>query len=153
MIAHAELMLRFDGERSLPDAAIENTTENDWTLVLDALRSRPWTVDCGDHPLPATASALFSLTADEAVTVKVQIATGVQINIFPLSTTSIDFDFDTAELRSQHEVDALTDFIATLGRLVRKAVVVTHEGSPTALLFEFDPAANQFRLGPTAPHA
>lgn len=144
MIPHAELMRRFDGERSLPDGVIENTTVADWAALLTELRRHTWAVNFDDD---LVAFDLFPPSEDsELLTIKVITAEGVQVNIFPYQHTSVDFDFDTSELHTQVEVDALASVIEAIGRAVNRNVAVFREGGSGLRLFEFDIATGKFRF-------
>lgn len=144
MIQHAALVRRFHGERSLPDGVIENTSIADWAAVLGTLRDRGWSLNVSED---LVVSDLFSDADDfEFVTIKVTPIEGVQVNIFPHQQNSIQFDFDTAELRTQVEVDALMDFIAAIGDSIDKSVVVYHEGGHTNRLLAFDVSTGEVRF-------
>ena len=146
MLQHAELTSLFEDERSLPDGVVEGTTVDDWRRLLQALLESGCPLDVeGRAQGQIAADVLPSESDDDLHTVKVWPGEGVQINVFPLAAGSIDFDFDTSELRDQRAVDALSAFIELVGTTVEADVVVCCEGGGSPL-FVFDHEASRFRF-------
>jgi integrase len=81
------------------------------------------------------------------LTIKVWPGGGsVQINVFPGSFESIDFDFATREIVDQVAADALSDFIRLAGQAVGKAVALSLEGMSAGVVATYDPGSDEFSI-------
>jgi hypothetical protein len=88
---------------------------------------------------------VHELTEDVFTVAHVQIGADVIVTLYPsLGTDAVWFDFDTREMRSQAEVDALCEFIRTLGRLVDGPVELSYEGG-SRVFAVYEPQGDEFR--------
>ncbi|HAP78113.1 MAG TPA: hypothetical protein DCR14_18765 [Acidimicrobiaceae bacterium] len=144
-----QFRLAVGDERTLPNGRVEGTTIADWQRVLEASRSLAISVNLtpvgSGRPAPAAATDLFP-SDGELVTVSVLLPGPVQVNLFPYAVSSIDFDFDTAEIVDQDSLDRLAEFVRAVASACELPVVLTHEGADELPLARYDPADDSFRL-------
>ncbi|ROS38076.1 hypothetical protein [Amycolatopsis thermoflava] len=118
---------------ALPDGEVPRTTADDWQALLDLVVSRGWPhsyeEDLGPVPLPGAATMLGA-----GGVLHVWPEPGFQVNFWPLEPGSIDFDIDLCELRGQRVVDAVCRLFTTLGRHLRKQVLLCPEGEGLPVL-------------------
>ncbi|MFE1596880.1 hypothetical protein [Nocardia sp. NPDC058705] len=135
---------------SLPDLWVLGATIEDWQAVFDLVQSSGWTWDYmeGDivRPLPPAAEVLPRPADAEYVRLHVWPAPGVQVTLWPMSATQVDFDVDLRELQGQTGVDTLCDFVCAIGRRLGKPVFMGAEGQYGYPLLGFDPAADRMVL-------
>jgi hypothetical protein len=126
-----ERLLRALGvpDHSLPDGCIEPTDVDGWCRFLVALHRSGWPMTLGDQAIDRLLEPGDLGLPDYRLTIKVWPGGGsVQINVFPGSFESIDFDFATREIVDQVAADALSDFIRLAGQAVGNAVALSLEG-------------------------
>lgn len=144
-----QFRLAVGDERTLPNGRVEHTTIADWQRVLEVSRRLASSVDLtpvgGGRSAPVAAADLFA-PGGELVTVAVVLPGTVQINLFPYSVSSIDFDFDTSEVTDQDSLDRLAEFVRAVASACERPVVLTHEGADEMPLARYDPADESFRL-------
>lgn len=134
---------------TLPDVHVPATTVEDWRALVDLVQSEGWEfaylVDGGARPLPATVEEMLSLR--EA---------GVQLNVWPVpgvlaifwlyEAEQLDFDVDLRELQGQSQLDVLCRFLSTIGRRLRKSVLMTPEGFGNEPVLGYDVEADRVVL-------
>ncbi|MFD4323395.1 hypothetical protein ACFWQC_02090 [Nocardioides sp. NPDC058538] len=120
---------------ALPDLFAPETTVDDWRAVLDLVAMSDWAwryeEDDAELPLPDAATAL-ARSDETSVVLKVWPTESVQVNFWFLDPSQIDFDVDLRELQGQHGADILCAFLRTMGRELRKPVLMTNEGGDDA---------------------
>lgn len=136
----------------LPDVHVPDTSVADWQTVLDLIGSSGWnwelTVDCSTTGLPS-AEALFARPADaELPSIRVWPIPEVLTIFRPWfgDGSTIDFDVDLTELQGQERLDMFCGFLATVGRRLGKAVLMSAEGSCEHPVLGFDPTADRVVL-------
>ena len=138
------LLSHFD-DRTLPDGCIEPTDLAVWRRVLDSLRESGWHIENA----PAADTDLGDLFQPDAERPTIKVFVGhhrVQINVFLLASTSIDFDFATAEMVDQHAVDSLGEFVRLCSRAAQAPCSLSPEGSGTPVVARYDPLQDRFRV-------
>ncbi|WP_405097907.1 hypothetical protein [Micromonospora sp. NBC_01412] len=135
---------------TLPDVHVPETTVEDWRALVDLVRSEGWQlaylVDGGARPLPAAVEDMLSLREEVGVQLNVWPAPGV-LAIFRLyEAEQIDFDVDLRELQGQQQLDVLCRFLTTIGRRLRKSVLMTPEGLGNEPVLGYDVEADRVVL-------
>ncbi|MER7167842.1 hypothetical protein ABT336_17450 [Micromonospora sp. NPDC000207] len=135
---------------ALPDIHIPATTAADWQKLLDLLQSEDWQVayliDDEQHPLPTTADDILGVPDKVGVQLNVRPAPGILAIFRPYEAEQIDFDVDLRELQGQHQVDLLFRFLTTIGRRLRKPVLMTPEGTGNEPVLGYHPEVDQIVL-------
>lgn len=130
---------------TLPDGAVTGTVLSDWQAVLGLIGRQPWscefTMDGEPRPVPASAARLFDVPGGGLLAV--QIAPGIQINVFPNAATEILFDFSTEEIQGGRLAEVGT-FVRELGLAVGKPVALSHEGDDSLVFLTYDPESDTF---------
>ncbi|MDO3704067.1 hypothetical protein Q3W71_20600 [Micromonospora sp. C28SCA-DRY-2] len=116
---------------TLPDVHLPGTTVEDWPALLDIVRSEDWRfaylIDGQERPPPAAAEDMLSLRDGRHPAQR--LANRDILAIFPpYEAEQIDFDVDLRELQGQRQLDILCRFLTTIGRRLRKPVLMTPEG-------------------------
>ncbi|MEZ5245462.1 MAG: hypothetical protein R2707_10225 [Acidimicrobiales bacterium] len=136
------LLSHFD-DRTLPDGCIEPTDLAGWRRVLDLLRESSWHVE--DLPAVNVDLAVLFRSDAERTTIKVFVGRHrVQVNVFPLEPTSIDFDFATAEMHDQDAVDQLALFVRSAATAAGGDCELSAEGSETDVVARYGRDLNTF---------
>ncbi|MCC5478395.1 hypothetical protein [Streptomyces barringtoniae] len=124
----------FDPEMmgSLPDVWVPNASERDWQAVLDLVVERGWAFQYREGsaalPLPP-ARAVLSRPADaEQPHLEVRPVQDMLAIFRFYAAEEIDFDVDLREIQGQEPLDALSGFLAAIGRRLGKPVLMGAEG-------------------------
>ena len=141
----SELDKAFSDDMFLPDGIVEATDSGDWQAALNLPAARGWQVRSPDGTRLEDLSVERLLADDQLHTIAIWPSRGVQINLFPRSLSSIDFDFSTREVVDQASFDVLCDFLRSLGRVVGKPVKVLFEGTDLEIL-RYEPGSDGFVL-------
>jgi len=142
----------FDPELNgvLPDVHVPGTTIADWRRAIELVRAERWVTEysIGDAvaDLPEQTEALFDRPDDESTLLRVWPVPGLLANFFFHTPTQIDFDVDLRELQGQDRLDALCQFFKTLGRELRKPVVMTPEGIAELRILVYEPTVDRVVL-------
>jgi hypothetical protein len=94
--------------------------------------------------MPSDATTLFSTDTQPLLQIHVG---GVTLNCHFFLEDEIELDLDPHELTHDHDgarADSILVFMAALGEALRKPVLMTAENAPDAVIFRYDPAAEQF---------
>lgn len=150
VLTHEELHARFDLDDGgyLPNGRVEGATDADWLALLHSLRTARWPVESGvrgDRPTPKRIKDLLADAEEEAVALRIEPGSGVQVNIFPdWGLDTIWFDFDVRQMTTDVEIEGLRAFLRLLGRCVHKPVVLSHEGADDLVFAQYQPADDSF---------
>lgn len=136
----------FEPDGSLRDIYVPGTSLDDWQRVLDALQERwpllDYTLDGEAAPLPGRAEDIFDARRERTVKLSFVVA-DARVFCHFFVEEEIEFDIDPREVTQPEQVDALTDFMATLGRVTAKPVLLTMESSPEAVIFRYSPESDE----------
>jgi hypothetical protein len=131
----------------LADVYVPDTAVADWQAVVDLVRSMGWayeySVDCRLTLLPTEVEDMLGRRDVAMVELRVWPTPDVQVIFWPSSVEQIDFDVDMLELQGQPRLDVLCGFLHTIGRRLRKPVIMTPERSRDIALLGYDVAADR----------
>ena len=129
---------------TLPNGRALGATEAGWRELLALLRNSDWstTWPSSHGRCPSTLADL----ADEAfASGLVDVSPSVTIVLYPSwGTDEVWFDFSARMMRTQDDVDALSAFIRTLGRVVGHRVELSFEGRDGDVWAAYEPTADEF---------
>jgi len=116
---------------ALVDIRVPNATVDDWRRVIDLVEAR-WScaleVDGDPAPFPPDLAILAPVTDTTRFSLlRVGLTPLINLNAH-LPDSDIEFDFDPREVLDQSDLDAIVDFVATLGRALGQVVHVVVEG-------------------------
>lgn len=126
---------------SLPDGWVEGaTTVDDWQAVLDLVLTGPWRWQVDGNALPTAAELAARLDdpGSERSPVRVEVTPEGWVLLWCLSIGSIDFDLDVKAFQGQERLDALCDFLRSVGRAIGRSVWVGAEGSTADRMYGYD---------------
>lgn len=130
----------FDG--SLRDIYVLGTTIADWQRMLDAIRVTGYrlTYFRAEQPteIPTKAEDAFPLPNQADRRLSLWFA-DVLANCHFFTVEEIEFDIDPREVKSQHELNALFDFMRCLAQATNKEVVLTGENMRKIVIFRVAP--------------
>ena len=136
----------FEPDGSLRDLYVLETSLDDWQRVLDALQERwpplAYTLDGDPAVLPRRAEEIFDARRERAAMLSFVVAEAT-VNCHFFVEDEIEFDIDPREVSRPDQVDALTAFMATLGRVTAKTVLLTMENSPEAVIFRYSAESDE----------
>jgi hypothetical protein len=85
------------------------------------------------------------LADDAFASGQVALSPTVDIVLYPSwGTDEVWFDFDARQMRTQEDVDALSAFIRTLGRVSGHRVELSYEGRDEDVFAAYDPNTDEF---------
>lgn len=121
---------------ALPDLFVPDTTVDDWRAMLNLVATSDWRwryeEGGAESALPDAAVVLARSADDDSAMLRIWPTDGVLMNFWFLDPSQIDFDVDLRELQGQKGVDTLCAFLRTIGRRLRKPVMMTNEGGDEA---------------------
>jgi len=119
----------FQWDGSLRDICITPATIDDWRIIYPLLTTYAgveFSVDGMRHAFPAKVDAIFDLRSTSGPAL--QIRAGRIAIVFHFFTPGeIECDFDSREVSSQADLDALLGFVRQLGKATQKRVIITPE--------------------------
>ena len=133
----ASLASDFSPDGSLRDIYIFDTTVEDWQAIVDRVRRADVTlrffVDGETAQLPERVADVFAI--QQRATPSLRIETdGIGINCHFFARDEVEFDVDPREILGPAKLDVVVRFMKLLSETVRKAVVLTHENAPSAVI-------------------
>lgn len=131
---------------SLRDIYVLGTSEQDWQILLDFLRTSSYPLEFlvgGEHqPLPEQVGDIFVMEIEVGVSLNID-EEHLALHCHFFTREEIEFDLDPKDFQNEQQVSRLLDFIRAIGQLLNKAVVLTPEGNELFPLFRFDPETNE----------
>jgi hypothetical protein len=130
----------FEADGSLRDIYVQGTGLNDWQNVVDALReswpSPAYTLDGEPAALPRRVEAIFDAPREQAALLSLAVG-DARVTCHFFVEDEIEFSVDPREIAGPAQVEALTEFMALLGRATGKTVMLTLENAPEAVIFRY----------------
>lgn len=129
---------------SLRDIYVQDTSGYDWVRFLELSSSLETTSFVNGKPakLPQTVAEIFQKRDDAALLLTISLG-DVKLNCHFFLQEEIELDFSPEQVGSQHELDALIGFLATLGRLLGKNVSLTDENLPDSRWFLYETSVDK----------
>jgi hypothetical protein len=122
-----------------------DTDQSDWEKLLDFLPGSPWpwqfTIDDKPAEFPVDVSTLFPenwVAGQYSPFLRLDVA-GLTLHCHFFCPEQIEFDLDPREVASDQRLSAIIDFLATIGRLLGRTVILTPESLRQRPYFRFDP--------------
>jgi hypothetical protein len=133
----------FTKKEALLDIYIFDTTEDDWSKVLNYLYSNHkyinvFFVDQQSSPFLMDVKSIFDLASDHSVRLRID-EEQLQLNCHFFVVEEIEFDIDPRAIDSDNRLTRLLEFIHDIGNLLRKSVVMTPESESHIHYLLFDP--------------
>ena len=133
----------------LPDGVVRDVDIGVWQVLLEELVGSGWVcsfeINGCETRLPTAAEDLLGRGGDARI-LKVQLLHSVRVNVFLHAVDSIDFDVDLRELQTQESLDALCDFLRTVGTTIGRDVLIVAEGSSSEVYCVYRCSSDQFEL-------
>jgi len=133
----AALASDFSPDGSLRDIHILDSTREDWQAILDAVRhagfSLRFLVDSDPAQLPDRVADIFAMQEHNALSLQIG-SSGVWVHCHSFADYEIEFNIDPREVSGQDGLDAVVGFMKMLAETVNRAVVLTHENTPAAVI-------------------
>lgn len=135
----------FDG--SWRDIYILNTDSTDWNKLLEALslskyEIRFWIDHEKSKPI-VTIQEAFKIKKRASLLMHIEVV-GVAIACHFFTDKFIEFDIDPRQVVDQTALDGVLDFMAFLGNILQKAVVLTPEDLENIPLIQYFPKHQTF---------
>jgi hypothetical protein len=142
----------FEPDGSLRDIYVLDTTLDDWSRVLAMLQAGPYramsTLDGKPAPLPADPQELFSEANRHRYGLEVLVA-DIKLACHFFIPGEIELDFFPNGI-GPTQLGAILGFMADLGDLLGKHVLMSPENLPDIPLFAYDPATRKASWVPTS---
>jgi hypothetical protein len=129
---------------SLRDVYVVGATVDDWQRAVDVVRAcwpTSYLEDGEPASMPPVVADVLARSRHVAVTWRISLAERVGVKSHFFASDEIEFDVAARHVRGQRELDALWEFVRTIGDALRKPVVVTHENEPSAVILRYEPGA------------
>jgi hypothetical protein len=127
---------------------VQETSLADWDRLISYVKRSglPFRLAGNDAEieLPDDAGEIFQMHETLLPTLKID-PDGLRINCHFLGVDEIEMDFDVRDFETRERIDALSSFIAGLGRHLDKPVIVTYENSPHLSIWRYLPSDDTWR--------
>lgn len=134
---------QYDG--SLRDIYILDTSIDDWAHVWAALvadsESLSFEADGVAMKPPADVRNVFALGETRSVNASYRLGKQ-QLNCHFFTETEVEFDLDPRDVDGPVEAERLAHFLLALGRATSKAIRLTPENGPEAIIARYDPSSD-----------
>lgn len=104
-------------------------------------------VDGAVQELPSSVKDVFALRRTASPLLSVDVS-GVEAIAHLFMAEEIEFDIVPNEVDSEERFVVLLSLLKTLGELLGKTAVLSHENSPELVLLRYDPPASAFWASP-----
>lgn len=125
------------------------TDEADWDTLLRAVGRGPWrhrfSLDELAAPLPKTALEAFAMWRQAAPLLELAVGPAIVRCRFR-SVPHIELELDPAEVADPDALEALVRFMAWLGRLLERSVLLAPEDAPERPILEYVDATRRLRF-------
>jgi len=132
----------FASDGGLRGIQVVDATAADWQQVLDFIRARAgeidYTVDGTAAALPSEASEIIRLRSTATPSLQFRWA-DIDIATHFFGDDDLEFDFRPEDVHGRPQLDQLLSFVSGIGRLLRKTIVVYHEGWEVSPFFVYHP--------------
>jgi hypothetical protein len=136
----------FEPDGSLRDIYMLDTTANDWQTVLDHLRrsgrSVRFEVGGVEGPLPDQVSTIFGVSAEATPLLNFDVG-GVDLACHFFTPSEIEFDFLPTDVQGPERLQSVLEFMAEIGQLLAKTVVLTPENGKAVPIFKYDATSDR----------
>lgn len=152
MVEWEDVRNDFEPDGGLRDIYVTGVTAQVWESALEFLLrdgASRYSIDETPAPLPAKASDALREWPDRAPLLIVD-REGLEYACHFFTPEEIELDFWPEDVRGPDEFSALTRFVVGLGRVTRRVVLVTYEGSAAAEIFRYSPETDATEAGPLA---
>ena len=139
----------FYQDGSLRDVYVRETTGDDWQKLITFLESGEYQVtyklDGTEGPLPSDFSDIEKHIGELGQLLSIYIE-GVRMNSHFFGTQEIELDLLPDEVDTEEKAESVFRFMAEMGRLLGKEVILTPENGREYVMVRFDPKANEMEL-------
>lgn len=136
----------FYQDGSLRDIYVLESTSDDWQKLIAFLRSGKYKVtyelDGIEKPLPSDFSEIQKYMGEVYQLLSIHIE-GLRLNCHFFLTENIEFDLLPNEVETEEKAEAIFQFMAMVGRLLGKEVILTPENGQEYVIVGYDPKANK----------
>lgn len=148
-----KVAFEFDG--SFRDIYVLNTSSEDWQRLIDFAHSGvykiSYTIDGVEVALPQQVTKIFRGRYEANHVLCIQ-AGPVLIGCHFFDEMEIEFNIDPREIQNEAQAEAFFGFMRQIGNLLRKEVILTHEGGQSEVIFKFLPGSGEIQYTPCAPY-
>ncbi len=152
MIEWDDVRQDFEPDGGLRDIYVNGADPVVWDQVLEFLLradTARYLIDDVDAPLPGRAAEALQLWPDQSPLLVVE-REGIEYACHFFSLEQVELDFWPEDIRGREEFQALERFVAGIGRVTNRVVLVTYEGSQAAEIFRYVPGTDSTEAGPLA---
>ena len=129
------------------------TDERDFDALLRALPRGPWrcafSIDGWAAPLPKYGIEAFAIWRESEPLLEVAVGPAVVRCRFR-SLQELELELEPADIGDPAALEALVHFMAWLGRLLRRSVLLAPDGAPDRPILEYVDATRRVRFHPVA---
>ena len=126
----AEIKDRFEPDGSLRDVYVLKTNRSDWEKFIAFVRSSPVApvMRRDDQPIPVELPSDFPHFPEDAIRPRLEfVIAGLECRCHFFGDEEIEFDINPAEMKGEHEYEALVSFLGRLRDVMNRDVVLTEE--------------------------
>lgn len=132
---------------SYRDIYVRNTSESDWEVFLQFLKSEQLHIDMYKDGVwielnNMSPREIFNLTEQFAIRMCVFLE-GVSIHCNFFTIDEIELDIDPIEVTNDHQFSSVVEFLVKLSNTMNKEVVLTPENCPDYIILKSLPTSNE----------
>ena len=152
MVEWDDVRRDFEPDGALRDIYVNEANAVVWDQALEFLARADharYLIDDVEVPLPGRAAQALQEWPDRSPLLVVE-REGIEYACHFFDPEQIELDFWPEDIRGPEEFQALERFVTGLGRVTRRVVLVTYEGSQAAEIFRYVPETDTTEAGPLA---
>ena len=141
----------FKPDGSLRDIYVLATSTREWDVALSVVRdsatSLAFSIDGVARPLPPSASEVFALSRDRSALLTFDYA-AIPFSCHFFDEDEIELSLAPNDISSPDRLDALAEFLRTLGRRIGRDVLLTPENLPTSPILRYSVSSGSVEWQP-----
>jgi hypothetical protein len=142
MIEWATVAKDLEPDGSLCDIYVPGASQEDWERVVPHITTMAtrweYLIDGEVQQRLPTAKSALAARPNASPVLRATIG-GIEFACHFFASDEIEFDFVPNDITGPQRLQVLLEFVASLGRLTGKAVLVTPENSPALAFLRYDP--------------
>ena len=138
----------------LRDIYVEDSTVDDWQLVVDIVRAHDWpttfSVEGDVMSMPTSVQPIFELV-DKTILWRFWPHPDVAVHGHFFAVGEIELDVDPREVVDQEQFDAVCEVVTVIGRALGKPLDVTVESAHSEVVMRYDARTDSLARVPPRP--
>lgn len=138
-----------EDDGALSDIYVPGAKTGDWQRAIDTTTAQwpsTYTEDAEPAPLPDDVGVVFQHAQSRACLLRIEVTPLISLNAHFFTPEEVEFDLDPRAVRDQVALDAVTEFVRTLGQTLSRPVYIGCESAaPRPMEYmRYEPTSDSF---------